>query len=69
MLLPKSRRGEPCLLFEEATEIGRVFKAQIVGDFLGLLIGEEEEPLGFEDKPLLDDLLGRLLVVSSEKVR
>ncbi len=66
MLLPKSRRCEPRLLFEKATEIGRVIKAQVVSNFLGLFIREKDKAFGFQDDPFLDDLLGRLLVVGRE---
>ena len=68
MLFPKSRRRKPRLLFEEATEIGRIFKAQVVSDFLGLFIREEEEALSFEHQSFLDDLLGRLLFIGCKQI-
>ena len=47
MLLPKSRRRHTSLLLEEPAEIGRIIKAQVVSNFLRLLIRKEDQTLRF----------------------
>lgn len=42
MLVPKRGRRHARLLLEESAEVGRVIKAQVIGNFLRLLIREED---------------------------
>src|SRR5258705_3637466 len=61
--LPSPRRAEfmrrgAGLLAEEAGEVGRIGKGEVVGDFVDRLAGEHELTLGFGEHALADQVAG-----------
>jgi hypothetical protein len=61
-MLPELHRRNAGLLLEKPAEIGGFLKPEIVRHFLGRLVGIDQQPFGFTDDPVMDDLQrGRLL--------
>ena len=51
--------SKPHLSFEETAEIGAIFKAYATANLTHRLIGMNQQPLGFDDKPITNESRGR----------
>lgn len=57
--LPEDAWGALCLFFKEAVKISSVFKAQLMGYFLGRKLSVEKAALGFQNQALVNMRNGR----------